>query len=219
MGLPSFVSTGDYDFGIQKFISADSPPPSEENTKEKIDITASAPVLAPPTQPKSTPYKDLPRPTYDGAEFSPPHTPESVVHRDEEEVSAMEEGDLPEPALDHTRPVSPIEQEPSIEIPERRATIRTGGKLKTRPSATPADLHAMAEQRRIVSIEKPMSSISQEEDADLSSSAEALPKDLDLSLNVPSLEADDGLCLDKEFDRVIESQKVRDPTTSIFDLV
>lgn len=216
MGLPSYVSTDDYDFGIHKFIAADSPPASEENTKEKIDITASAPVLAPPTQPKATPYKDLPRPAYDGAEFSPPHTPESVIHHNED-VSALEDGGLPEPALEDARPVSPIEPERSIEIPERRATIRTGGKLKTRPSATPADLHAMAEQRRIVSAEKSMPSVAQEDesgyqgtsDVDLSAGAELLRKDLDLSLNVPSLDVEDGLCLDKEFDRVIESQKVR----------
>jgi hypothetical protein len=142
-GLPSFVSSVDYDFGINKFMST-SPPPVAEATSRKIDITSSAPSLPPPTQSKW----DL-RPTYDGAEYSLPGTPESVVHRgDDDAISAIEGGELAEPEAEvpTPEPVAEVEPEVSIEIPERRTTIKTRGKLKTRPSATAADLLAMAEQ-------------------------------------------------------------------------
>lgn len=42
-------------------------------------------------------------------------------------------------------------------VPERKATIKTGGKLKARPSGTPADLHSMIAARRQVSGEYPPS--------------------------------------------------------------
>ena len=50
--------------------------------------------------------------------------------------------------------MSPPPEEAPI-IPERKATIKTQGKLKTRPSGTPADLEAMRAQRRHVSHEVP----------------------------------------------------------------
>jgi hypothetical protein len=218
-GLPSFVSSVDYDFGINKFMST-SPPPVAEATTRKIDITSSAPSLPPPTQSKW----DLPRPTYDGAEYSLPGTPESVVHRgDDDAVSTIEGGELSkaEPELQAPEPVAAEEPEVSIEIPERRTTIKTRGKLKTRPSATAADLLAMAEQRCAVDVtehempEMPeqyraRDGLSHVEETHATSIDDCQIKrqDTDISLNVPSLEEGAELGLEKEFDRLIEAKNV-----------
>lgn len=149
MGLPAYAAMDDFDFGMGDYIQP-SPPTSKESTS-KVDVTANAPTLQPAAEIKPA-MKDLPRPTYDGAEFSPEGTPESessVIHHDSE-VSGLEEQ------------VSPDEPEQeSPEIPERRATIRTNGKFKARPSATPADMRMMAEQRRLVSAEHPVPAIPQ----------------------------------------------------------
>ncbi|KAK4503077.1 hypothetical protein PRZ48_006504 [Zasmidium cellare] len=228
MGLPAYLTTDDFDFGIQKYITP-SPPPSNENTKQ-LDITANAPVLEPAAEIKPA-IKDLPRPTYDGADFSPPGTPDSVLHHSASEVSALEEPDVPE---------EPVQRD-SPGIPERRATIRTNGQLKARPSATPADFRMMAEQRRLVSTEHPVPAIPQAYQAEVEEVTEpdmetttyssegneskadsAIDRSPDnhrresrkvakLNLDIPTLGGDiagDGLGLDQEFDRVIENQKV-----------
>jgi hypothetical protein len=225
-GLPTFISSGDYDFGINKFMSASPPPVSEVGTRS-VDITSTAPSLPPPTQSKPA-YKDLPRPTYDGAEYSLPGTPESVVHRaDDDAISAIEEGELPESVIPAPEPVSPVEPEVSIEIPERRTTIKTRGKLKTRPSATPADLMGMAEQRYMVDREHemPARDLAQdntshdddeysEGDGTSHGDSQYQRQEVDINLNVPTLEEGPELGLDREFDRVIEYQTVRLATCS-----
>lgn len=62
---------------------------------------------------------------------SEPSTPDSVIHHD---------------------PDSDVSSMLSVTIPEPAATIKApGGRLKTRPSATPADFQTMAAARRIVS--------------------------------------------------------------------
>jgi hypothetical protein len=205
-----------------------SPPPISEGATRGVDITSTAPSLPPPTQSKPA-YKDLPRPTYDGAEYSLPGTPESVVHRgDDDAISAIEEGELlPESVIPAPEPVSPVEPEVSIEIPERRTTIKTRGKLKTRPSATPADLMAMAEQRYMVDREHEMpardlaqdnTSHDDEEYSEGSGTSHDDSKyqrqEVDINLNVPTLEEGPELGLDREFDRVIEYQTVSVATCS-----
>lgn len=231
MGLPAYLSTDDFDFGMDQYITP-SPPLSNENTKQ-LDVTANAPILEPAAEIKPA-IKDLPRPAYDGAEFSPPGTPDSVLHHSGSEVSALDEQDVPELQL----------QRDSPEIPERRATIRTNGQLKARPSATPADLRMMAEQRRLVSAEHPVPAIPQAWRAEVEEATEPEVEDQEattyssegneskadsaidrspdhqrresrkvatLNLDIPTLGGDiagDGLGLDQEFDRVIESQKV-----------
>jgi hypothetical protein len=214
-GLPSFVSSVDYDFGINKFMST-SPPPVTEAATRKIDITSGAPSLPPPTQSKW----DL-RPTYDGAEYSLPGTPESVVHRgDDDAISAMEGGELAEVEAEvpSPEPVAAAEPEVSIEIPERRTTIKTRGKLKTRPSATAADLLAMAmvdttehEMPEMPEQYRARDEPSHDEETEHSTSmddSQIKRQEADLSLNVPTLEEGPELGLDKEFDRLIEAQKV-----------
>jgi hypothetical protein len=225
MGLPTYLSTGAFDFGMEEYITPTPPAVSNDNSKQ-LDIVTTAPVLEPAAELKPT-YKDLPRPAYDGAEFSPEGTPESVVRQSSSEFEPLDED----------------EPEPQVEIPERRATIRTGG-LKTRPSATPADMRMMAEQRRLVSAEHPVPPIPQpyqaemEETTEVSEDLEATTyssegneskadsavepspdskqqekesRKMKLNLEIPALSADnaDGLGLDQEFERVIEQQKVR----------
>ena len=141
-------------------------------------------------------------------EFS---TPGSVIRRsvDEEEPPA-EEGNVPDPA----------------------ATVKaSGGKLKTRPSLSKADTAAMAATRRRVSGQAPppMLDINEPASNDIQSSAPggSLPElrapvqntlqlskperktslvklDIPFSIQEESL----GFGLDKEFDRVMETQKV-----------
>lgn len=141
-------------------------------------------------------------------------------------------------------PATPTEEIPIIEapvIPERKATIKTGGKLKARPSGTQADLQAMINARRAVSGEippspalpdiyqEPSESLLSEESlvsaSELSNDSQAdslvesntkrrqSRKQLKLDLDIPTFESEEGLGLglDKEFDRVIASQKVAYP--------
>ncbi|CAK1364753.1 unnamed protein product [Cercospora beticola] len=240
MGLPSYLASDDFDFGMKDYIVR-SPAP-EESTKQ-TDIVSSAPVLQPSVasepQVEAKPVlKDLPRPTYDGAdyddgEFSPPGSPDSVIHHSSSEVHDFEE--LPPPV--ESKLEVPV-------IPERRATIKTNGQLKARPSATPADLRMMAEQRRIVSAGHPVPPIPQAYQAEVEQASEieepsqyssdgneskadsavestqettrettrrrGSRKQLKLDLDIPRVTADDddGLGLEHEFERVIENQKV-----------
>lgn len=234
MGLPSYLSTVDYDFGMTKYITP-SPPASSESTKQ-LNI-ANAPALQPSAD-FHTPLEE-PQIPYTGPEVSPPGTPESVIQHRSSDVSSLGIEELHHEAeLEPVLPEIPV----NLEIPERRSTIRTGGKLRARPSATPADFEAMAEQRRLVSSEYRMppmpvayhdeidhteqevddGSVYSSEDAE-SAKADSLVEDKPvkrresrrMKLDIPQLdksEADDlGLGLDAEFDRVIESQKVGTP--------
>ncbi|KAF7196273.1 Bud site selection protein BUD4 [Pseudocercospora fuligena] len=236
MGLPSYLASDDYDFGMGEYITP-SPPAAVDDKAKQLDMVANPPKLEPAVEVKPS-FNDLPRPTYDGAEFSPPGTPDSVIRRDSE-VSALSE-DLPPPA--EAEPEQPV-------IPERRATIKTNGQLKTRPSATPADLRAMANQRRLVSAERPVPPITQAYQAEMAETVEEdlsqhssegddskadsgvehspetaarrqeAKRQMKLDLEIPALNAaagDDGLGLESEFERVIEGQKVGSlfPTSS-----
>lgn len=230
MGLPTFFSSGGYDFGMTQYMTP-SPPVSTETT-QVIDV-ADARSLSP--------LVDLPKPQdvahtpYVEREVSPPGTPDSVLHRDSDVsgISSLRESEATPP--------------PPTEIPERRATIKTGGKLKARPSATPADMFMMAQQRRLVSAEHIVPPMPQAYQADFeggdettevgsihpaegeNSKADPVVRDLDMSvaedvsshtlrestlldltLDIPALGSDDvdGLGMDAEFDRVIEGQKV-----------
>ncbi|WPH02748.1 Bud site selection protein BUD4 [Acrodontium crateriforme] len=222
-GLPTYLSTDDYDFGVSDYMKAPSPVPTEKHlssTNSWQDIGAVARALQPSVE-FSQPDYPL---SAEEVDISPPDSPASVVHNAEREVSPLEP-ELPE-------------------IPETAATIKTGGKLKTRPSATPADFEMMAEQRRMVSIEHPVPAIPQkyfgaevdyegrdyyspelDETNECTQEAEvpmeySPPKDssrghghkktLTIDLDIPQSNPNDtdGLGLVAAFDRVIEGQKV-----------
>lgn len=242
MGLPSYLASDDFDFGMKDYIGT---APAPEAPVRKTDILAEAPVLQPAFAPESPAdakpaMKDLPRPAYDGADYddpdgSPPGTPDSVIHHSSSEVHAPEEQEEQEASAE------PVQEAPII--PERRATIKTNGQLKTRASATPADMRSMAEQRRIVSTGHPVPPIPQSYQTEASQTSEVdeepsqyssdgneskadsavepseesisrreSRKQLKLDLEIPGIsvdDEDDGLGLEHEFERVIESQKVR----------
>lgn len=140
MSLPQFASMlgeQDFGFGLESFMTP-SPPvdtepikigqPSDEQRVEFVHETAKRPI---------TPEAQLQPPKFPGYgddAQDEPGTPDSVIRH-----SIAESPDPPSPA-----------------VPERIATIKApGGKLKTRPSITPADVEAMAETRRQVSREMP----------------------------------------------------------------
>jgi len=123
-------------------------------------------------------------------------------------------------------------------IPERKATIKTGGKLKARPSGSRADLEAMlaydqeqpvpavpeqyrnetqdvsetAETESLWS--QPSAADSGESKNDSATEQESRPAskrlDLNLSLPVPEPANGSGFSLSEEMERVMETQKVRD---------
>ncbi|KAL4807359.1 hypothetical protein BDV18DRAFT_159581 [Aspergillus unguis] len=142
-------------------------------------------------------------------EVSPPSTPDSVIrHPVDEEISDLEE------SADES-------------IPDPIATVKApGGSLKIRPSLTPADVEQMAATRRQVSgqipppppSDAPTEPEKKEEETSVPDQTDQLKPSTDvprkpslMKLDIPfSIQEDEGLGfgLDKEFDRVIESQKV-----------
>jgi hypothetical protein len=152
--------------------------------------------------------------------ISEPSTPDSVIRHPIED-----EGEHDEEEYEENNVSSSDES-----IPEPVATIRApGAGLKTRPSLTPADMESMAATRRKISGQYPppmptlTKQISNESEK---SDREDKPSDLPPQLSLPSnltqrqaslmqldipfsiLEESLGSGLSKEFDRVIESQKV-----------
>lgn len=153
-------------------------------------------------------------PTGDGEQTSEPSTPESVIRHSIDEEEAPEEP-----------------------IPDPVATVRAqGAGLRTRPSFTPADMESMAATRRKVSGQPPLPLPSPDKEAsaeseksthddqpaessegpqqlappiqfekdNLQRQSSLVKLDVPFSIQEESL----GFGLDKEFDRVMESQKV-----------
>lgn len=153
-----------------------------------------------------------------------PVTPEAK----EEPEEQLSEPSTPESVIRH-----PIEDEEDFEsssdesVPEPIATIRApGAGLKTRPSLTPADMESMAATRRKISGQHapPVPSLPKQpsDESEHEDKATALPPQLAvptnlsqrqtslMQLEIPfSIQEESlGSGLTKEFDRVIESQKV-----------
>lgn len=151
---------------------------------------------------------------------SEPSTPDSVIRHPIEDEEVSDEEEEEEGAGSSS----------DESVPEPVATIRAPGMgLKTRPSLTPADMESMAATRRKISgqhpppmpqLTKTASNESKTSESEPEKTADApkleLPNhllqrqsslmklDIPLSIQEESL----GSGLDKEFDRVIESQKV-----------
>ena len=157
MSLPQFAALlGDQDFGfgMESFMS-------ESMSQEPVKQTSA---------PRQTWSHSFPTDSHDEArdEFEKhpsnqqysverPVTPED--HLLSPKFSCIDfhpdnRAQTPESVIRH-----PLEEEPASEsptVPEPVATIKSSGsKLKTRPSATPADIYTMAETRRQVSGERP----------------------------------------------------------------
>jgi hypothetical protein len=159
-----------------------------------------------------TPDQPMSKPEYDGSgwgepedSISEPGTPDSVIHH---RASADEDAQ--------------VYEEPKEEpvIPERLATIKSssGSKLKTRVSNTPADLAAMRETRRHVSVEVPdvpmipdfhRQKVTKDLEGDLTTpTEEAVQRHPSFHKRSLTLDLDLGLSLDQDFERVMEAQKV-----------
>lgn len=207
-----FSKKDDYGLGLQSYMTPSPPPlPEKDTAKAPLSFTQSLiearEYLQRPTTPQDF-SKSLPRPAYDGSEWGP----------EEDEY----ESGTPDSVLHH--PMQPTPPRDSPAIPEKVATIKSasGSKLKTRPSATPSDLMAMREQRRQISGEianippiperhrnRPSlnldRSLSEGEEDDDGVYRKTSFKKKSLTLDIGS---DLALTLDKDFDRVIEDQKV-----------
>ena len=145
----------------------------------------------------------------------------------------MDEPGTPDSVIRHPVAESPVPDSPGI--PEPVATIKAPGtKLKTRQSATPTDIEAMAEVRRQVSGEVPampkipermlsgQSVVAEKEsstdlagevalthsDDGATQSKQTKRKSSLVTLDIPMNGSDEGLGIDGEFDRLLEAQKV-----------
>ena len=220
MSLPQFASMlndQSLGFDLEPFMTP-SPPVSEDPVKSTQPFQAkTSPINMPPERPV-TPEARLEPPRYPGRggeTEDEPGTPDSVIRH---------------PIAD-----SPLPESPGV--PEPVATIKApGGKLKTRPSLTPADTRAMAETRRQVSGEAvsapaiPERSHNRpsiiletsfiEPDASFQDNPDEVSavkndsvkqtkrKSSLVQLDLPDDGQNVGFGLEQEFDRVIEAQKV-----------
>lgn len=159
-----------------------------------------------PVTPEQKKYQ--PNPEYDGTGWG----------SDEEDDD--DEPGTPDSVIRHPPPPLASAGRDSPSIPEQKATIKSsaGSNLKTRPSATPADLHAMREQRRQVSGQPPMCPPIPErhlgpplsrDERRVESEGEAAARKASFAKRSLTIDVgnDLSLSLDQDFDRVIEAQK------------
>lgn len=206
----SDLNSNDFRSSLQAYMSP-SPPPlpkdAEELKEKRISMQDAHEYLQRPETPRQR-QEPTSKPEYDGTGWGPDEedeidsgTPESVIH--------------------HSITPSPPPALPVID--EQIATIKSsaGSKLKTRPSATPSDIVAMRELRRQVSGETPSippipqrhqnrPSLSIERETSEGGDGETMERNSSFKKKSLTLDIgnDLGLSLDKDFDRVIEAQKV-----------
>ena len=233
MSLPQFASMlggQDFGFGMESFLTP-TPPVDEEPVKAPQNQDPPQ-VSTPPEPGKILPSVE--RPVTPEAQLEPPRFPGQWNDQEEEPRT-------PDSVIRHPVADSPLPESPSV--PEPIATIKApGGKLKTRPSITPADIQAMAETRRqvsggipsvpsiptqhqsrpsvimetsmidssdLVSYGSERDSNSEKPLAESEVTKQPKRKSSLVQLEVPVEDGDGlGFGLDKEFDRVIEAQKV-----------
>ena len=218
MSLPQFVAMlGDQDFGLglDSYLTPSPPLAQDEPVKQ-----------APPMEAKPA-DKPLQRPATPVEQLQPPRYPPHGCDSDDEPKT-------PDSVIRHPAEESPTPDSPSV--PEPVATIKApGSKLKTRPSITPSDAQAMAEARRQVSYEVPAVPLIPEKHQNhpsmIAEADTSAPKSMDskpgsefpekecsgqskrkssltpLDVRVGSNDGP-GFGLEKEFDRLIEAQKV-----------
>jgi hypothetical protein len=200
MSLPLLADFGTgsrFDFGLESYMTP-SPPIAKAKDEPAMPVERSNSIES--SRP-ITPHEQLQPPSlsYFGTETaSEPGTPDSVIHR-------------------------PLSKSSSLEVVELLATVKApGSDLKTRPSLTPADLTAMAATRRQVSgpiipppeddsSDSPTNESEQEATSRLSPSKPPGKRVSSLvQLDIPGNHCDEdlGFGLEKEFDRVVEAQKV-----------
>ncbi|KAI9843701.1 MAG: Bud site selection protein bud4 [Sclerophora amabilis] len=147
MSLPEFASLlgeDDFNLGLRSYMTPSPGLEPKGQLMEPVSVTVPAQDL--PERPV-TPETQLQaawspsREEYGGEE---PQTPDSVIRH-----PVSSEASMSPPSKISEAPLSPA-------VPEPVATIKApGGRLKTRPSATPSDLAAMSAARRQISGERP----------------------------------------------------------------
>ncbi|KXX75087.1 Bud site selection protein BUD4 [Madurella mycetomatis] len=202
--LPAANEENEFSKSFDSCMLAQPEQPETPPEPEKPTLADTPAPLQRPFTPEEQFARSLTKPEYDGSgwgedEYDEPGTPESVIHRP-----------MPDSEDEEARH--------SPAIPEQVATVKSssGSKLKTRPSATPSDLAAMREARRQVSREVPpiperhQSRISRDMDAEVNrpNGEDFLERHPSFKKRSLTLDLDLGLSLDKDFDRVIEAQKV-----------
>lgn len=145
-----------------------------------------------------------------------PATPETNEDADAE----SDELGTPDSVIRHQIVISPPEQDSSPEVPQREATIRgAGGKLKTRPSLIPDEIDLAVARRQVSGEHAPPVPVRSpnrqsltfelghvdDEDSQMSISNKE-NRMLDLDLGDDSHDLSFGL--DREFNHIIEAQKV-----------
>ena len=226
MSLPQFVSMlGEEDLGMSlgSFITTSLHTSQEPSSRDQTHEPALEELVERPV----TPIEQL----------QPPKFPDRQDDEDDEPGT-------PDSVIRHPIAKSPTPESPGI--PEPVATIKSSGsRLKTRPSATPADFQAMAQARRQVSgeapsavhaIERPTSRpsiITEAEDSvmepsesvaragglDQDAAKQVKRKSSLVQLEIPGDEEGGlGNGLSKEFDRLIEAQKVESHSPSPYTL-
>ena len=209
MSLPQFAAMlGKEDFGdsFSQYMTP-SPPVQEPAKREQLPAA-----IRPPS----------------AAEFQRPATSVEQFSQSYEDMESDRES-TPESVIRH--PIMEPNEEEAPVIPEPSATIKApGGRLKTRPSLAPADIQTMAETRRKVSGDRPQMppvpekhrnrpSVIPEGDSffgveeqsnQTESNRQPKRKSSLVQLEVPIEDTEERLSfgLDKEFDRLLEAQKV-----------
>lgn len=218
MALPEFagfMTNNDFGLSLQSYMTPSPPPVQETMAQEEPHVTQS---VSTPARPLTPPQQTIPasRPEYDGTGWG-----------SEDEGNQQDDVGTPDSVIRHRVSTESASPDISPDIPEQVATIkgRSGSKLKTRPSATPSDLEAMREARRQVSgelanippiperhrnrpslnLELPQVELESEEQQEVSVARKSSFQKRSLTLDIGD---DLGLSLDKDFDRVIEAQKV-----------
>lgn len=205
MSLPefsAFFDKDDFGFGLTSYLTPS--PPQEMSSKLSTasfsnHVIERKPILRPATPPQQ-------------------HTPSMLADKpDDEAMEEEEQVRTPDSVIHHpTEEQLPIEVQ-APEVLELRATIKaSGSRLKTRISATPADLHQMAASRRQVSGELPPPHINEPKDGSRPSSPSSeqqLPafnrrqSIRKLEMPMDGLTGSLGFGLDEEFDRLLEAKK------------
>ncbi|KAJ5366201.1 hypothetical protein N7541_000142 [Penicillium brevicompactum] len=209
---------------------------SKEPDNSSFDMTSVSQSLARPVTPEMHDEEGSEPSTPDSVIRHPVEDDD----QEEDGEENMEENTEGNPTEEPILPVSQEEEETELyesssdeSVPEPVATIRApGAGLKTRPSLTPADMQSMAATRRKISGQHipPVPPLTKQHSHESSHSEKeqnptdsppklALPTDLAqrqsslMQLDIPfSIQEESlGSGLNKEFDRVIESQKVAFP--------
>ena len=231
MSLPRFAALlgeQDFDFGMDSFMIDAQPETQKSESPSKLSWTPSPPLNQAPEPRLPAVESLLPRPRTPEEQLDPPRFPGQW--RDSSEPGT------PDSVIRRSIQESPTPESPSV--PEPVATIKaSGSRLKTRHSATPADIQTLAETRRQVSSELPAVpkipenhlnrppmvpegdefdpkscdvNRSTDESIPLKNESKQVKRKSSLvTLDLPMKGAEEeGLGIESEFDRLLEAQKV-----------